>query len=305
MYLLLQDAVKNDDVDTVRAFTSEVVKFAMPLLCRAVQSSSLGILELLLEACEGLQIDQSNVLRCAVEADNLAATQMLLDRIASISDSQDKLDDMDYIYFALRQRLPKMVELLLQYTTKDVFHKRKINIHYFKELIPSIPNPIEEANAIKCLGLLQNWIKSENFDQCFKLNARGCCSVAIASFLLQSGVDVDTCSKPLGFRSSTALYSASKKNNQRAAELIRFLLESGANPLFRSTLYARYIADRPGPKNIQKWLGITWEQLVKDSAKVYDASLAPTKVHDAIIRPNFTRKDWKPSIPNLLCADFE
>lgn len=280
MRLFLKDAVKDDNVDIVRAFNSEIRKFAEPLLREAVESSSLRMLELLLEASEGIQINQSKVLLWAVGAGNMAATQMLLDWGASAG--------KEYLWHkcisdAMSKRSPKMLELLLQYNTEDTSFESMIYDLYDSDIFIKDMNSVEEANVIMCLGLLRDWSsEKEHMGRVLTMNARKCCSIAIASFLLERGVDVNFHGKKHLTSLSTALYFASAKKGQRAANLMKFLLESGADPLLKPSRSTQLIANRPGPRNIQKWLGMTWEQLVEDSAKVHTASQKPAKERGAL-----------------------
>ena len=261
---IILDAVEVNDLDLVRGFTLDIPRFSEKLLRRAVDSSTCEMLEVLLEACRSEQNIESIILAYATEADNLEATLMLLNRGALVIPVIGEYSCMTY---AMMNVSPEMVKILLPYepVRSPIGGQR-----YLCSMIPWQPNGFKEARVIQCLDLLRDWTDEKHaFEICFKVNAERCCSIPIAKFLLRSGVSIDT----RGHGGHTALSRASTKKNQKAAELMKFLLESGADPLALPSLRAQPVADRPGPRNISKWLGISWEQLVKESRKKHAASL--------------------------------
>lgn len=279
MERFLLDAVEANNLDVIRNSAAEVPKFADQLLKKAVQSASREMLESLLVACSSLQVAKLYVLPWAVEADNLEAAQILLDRGFSVRDTKDNLICM---YNAMANRSPDMIEILLQYdptATQESYRQREL-----VAMIPSESGPELEARVIKCLDLLRSRASNEwAFHDCFKCNAKRCCSIAIAKYLLKSGVDVDYTSKSNKPFSATALYMASGKKGQRAAELMKFLLQSGADPKRIPKGSKVPMSDRPGPANISKWLGISWEQLVDESQKGYPAYQQPEVFRESLV----------------------
>ena len=272
--LIILDAVKADDVDLVREFIADVPRFSQKLLSEAVFSSSCEILDVLLEACNSGQIDESRILDDAVAADNLEAARMFLSRGASL---KYKVNEHKYRKFpgideAMENCAPEMMKILLsdrgvqEMIAKDGWIKphteRLFNIYNRQRS--------KEVGFIQCLSLLPDWIKKrEDFDVIFHRNAQGSPSIAIAEFLLRNGTDVDC--RVSG--SKTALFYASNKSTRAAAEFMKFLLESGADPLKPLAKGYKPLPDRPGPRNISKWLGMSWEQLVEESRKKHAASL--------------------------------
>ena len=262
--LMLLDAVKTNDLDLVRDFIADVPRFHDKLLRQAVKSSSWEMLDALLSACNSEENIESTVLAYAVDADNLEASRILLDRGAS---TNPKLGRYECMSLALMNISPEMIKLLLPYNPVQG------DLHSHKSLCCSIPHQAEvsrEARVIQCLSLLRDWTREKQaFEKCFRKNAERGCSIAIAEYLLKNGVTVD--SRANGRR--TALRAASSKSGERAAELMKFLLESGANPDDKGNANSQPIKDRPGPRNISKWLGVSWEQLVEESRKKHAASL--------------------------------
>jgi hypothetical protein len=57
----------------------------------------------------------------------------------------------------------------------------------------------------------------------------------------------------------------SLQNNQASAEMMKFLLEMGADPDPPSRIGDGKTADQRGAKGISKWLGISWEELVEQT----------------------------------------
>jgi ankyrin repeat protein len=103
---------------------------------------------------------------------------------------------------------------------------------------------------------------------CFKKNAEKSWSIPIATILLSRGVDINT--RGLDGSGFTPLYSASGNESLKAAEFMKFLLRSGADP---DVEIARKpaIRERPGPRNISRWFGVSWDEFVRESRKVADA----------------------------------
>ncbi|KAL8788590.1 MAG: hypothetical protein Q9195_007234 [Heterodermia aff. obscurata] len=260
MKLFLMDAVENNDTDAIGENISEVPKFAEELIYQAVHSPSCQLLELLLDTCPSFPMKHVGLIKQAMEANNVKAARILFERGAFLR---------DYESFSLTENPVDFIQLILQYNS----NRRDTALWTLAKLMPSTHVPDLDAKIIECLHLLQPWTfdKIKMLDS-FVVNAQRCCSIDIARFLLQKGVDVNTRGHSEASHASTALYIASKNRGQRAAELMRFLLESGADPSL-NIRNGIAIADRPGPKNIEKWLGISWDQLVQESAKIYSASL--------------------------------
>lgn len=264
--LIIIDAVEADDLDLVRDFIADVPRFAEKLLLRAVVSSSCEMLGVLLEACNSVQsfksyVPQFYVLAYAVKFDKLEATRLLLNRGVSVNAS---LGGRRCIDLAIDNRSPEMIRILLPYMAGEDLAKIRIST-----IIPikEVKMP-EEARIIQCLSLLRGWTRGDGLEDCLVINARLCHSVAIAEFLLQHGVDVHCTAM-----GRTALYMASCMKSKRAAEFMKFLLESGADPRIAGSGKNRPIAERAGPQNISKWFGISWEQLVEESQQKHAASL--------------------------------
>ncbi|KAE8448035.1 hypothetical protein EG329_009958 [Mollisiaceae sp. DMI_Dod_QoI] len=99
-----------------------------------------------------------------------------------------------------------------------------------------------------------------------------CCSVKLAKYLIEAGAPVD---HRRSSSYSTPLHRALKHNTPEAAELVKYLLGMGADP-------AAKMEDESGAKGISKWLGMSWDDLVK-SIKTKNA--AREKLEEEIAEP--------------------
>ena len=100
--------------------------------------------------------------------------------------------------------------------------------------------------------------------------ATTCCSLKLAKYLTDAGAAVN-------HRRSAAyltpLHHAVMHDTAEATELVKFLLSLGADPEAFSTNASRLnkgkirrIRDEVGAKNISKWLGVSWDDLVATTA---------------------------------------
>ncbi|KAF4151939.1 hypothetical protein CNMCM6069_002829 [Aspergillus lentulus] len=90
--------------------------------------------------------------------------------------------------------------------------------------------------------------------------ARTTCSIPLGRALLQYGADVN------GQRSKLAvspLQFAARKSSIENAEFMRFLLSAGADP--DQVSRSRKPSDGIGAKEIVRWLGMTWNELVEQT----------------------------------------
>lgn len=97
-------------------------------------------------------------------------------------------------------------------------------------------------------------------------------SIRLAEWLIDRGAKVDF---RVGERFPTALQTAAQRDTVEAALLLRFLLFQGADPSIRRRNrsysskggeFACPIEEEQGPKNISKWLRISWAELVAQAA---------------------------------------
>lgn len=261
---ILRDAVRTDNFDAVWSLSTKVPKFAGDLMREAVELGSCAMLEFLLDACPNLDVMNFGVLHRAVEINNLETTQILLDR-----ESRNARSCMGV---AMRNRSPDMIKTLLVFDSDNGDNSRDRSdwgFYTVRELLGDKASPERDAEVITCLGLLKTWSRRSYLLECvFTTNALLNCSIPVAKYLLQIGVDINTKGHSTIKPVHSALWTASLKTSEIAARFMKFLLESGAHTTTPPGK-KKALSDRPGPKNISKWFGISWEQLVEESRKKY------------------------------------
>ncbi|KAH7255143.1 uncharacterized protein BKA55DRAFT_563482 [Fusarium redolens] len=92
--------------------------------------------------------------------------------------------------------------------------------------------------------------------------ASSTCSINLTRYALNNGCKVDAQSS---YNSLTALQIAARNTTEQAAKLMEFLLLQGADP-DKGTAKKR-IGEEKGARQISRWLGVTWEQLVERTTK--------------------------------------
>jgi ankyrin repeat protein len=113
-------------------------------------------------------------------------------------------------------------------------------------------------------GVIDKTVVSE----CLKQVASHSHSVTLGRTLLELGADINY--QRLS-TSQTPLQHATKKSSRKAAQFVKFLLLSGADPGITDRKSS--IADEKGAQNISKWLGMTWEELVEFAKAKREAKL--------------------------------
>ena len=89
--------------------------------------------------------------------------------------------------------------------------------------------------------------------------AKASCSLHLAQEVLDLGAPVDY---PTNYKNGiTALQAAARKNTQEAALLMQLLISEGASTKGRGIEID--ISILRGPKNIAKWLGMSWDELLE------------------------------------------
>jgi hypothetical protein len=149
--------------------------------------------------------------------------------------------------------------------------KRMLLGYYLQpqNLLATIGNLTREE---KLLSLINGMCMTETIDKAdlgssLMSVAQSSCSVRLATLLVEAGANVD-------FRRSdkyiTSLHHAARKTSVEAAELMKFLLQRGADPELTSGRSKRQIKDEEGAKGISKWLGVSWNELVEQTKKERD-----------------------------------
>ncbi|KAM7189880.1 hypothetical protein V8F33_009789 [Rhypophila sp. PSN 637] len=100
------------------------------------------------------------------------------------------------------------------------------------------------------------------------------CSIKLAKALLGYGVKVDYSAGGSTYR--TPLHRTLRKSNPQTAAMARFLLYRDADPESTSNRSSvKLIKDEVGAREISKWIGITWDELVQKVKEDREAGICP------------------------------
>ncbi|PYI36155.1 NACHT domain protein [Aspergillus indologenus CBS 114.80] len=102
-------------------------------------------------------------------------------------------------------------------------------------------------------------IKKGDISQALKTVAKTTCSLRLGQILIQHGANVNDTVKS----KVTALQYATRKSTANNADFARFLLFYGADAQHTST--SAKISDQIGAKEISRWLGVSWDELLEQA----------------------------------------
>lgn len=107
-------------------------------------------------------------------------------------------------------------------------------------------------------------LKIQDLGDALRLVAQNNCSIVLAKALLELGANVNF-RKGNRVSAMTPLHHAARKTSAEAAELTKFLLLSGADPAISARIKGKVVdpSMERGARNISKWLGMTWDELVR------------------------------------------
>ncbi|KAK8102138.1 hypothetical protein PG984_015284 [Apiospora sp. TS-2023a] len=141
---------------------------------------------------------------------------------------------------------------------------------WLRDLVEATNNdPFKEERLIQVL--IRTEFSNDGKNKALLIIARTTRSCRIAEYLLDRGAEVDY--RP-GTNGVSALFAGTSEDSARAAALAKLLLLHGADP--ESTRVVKTgktgnwitttakVRDQKGAKNIKKWLGVTWDELVAD-----------------------------------------
>ena len=280
---LLMDAVTAGEVEYVRRFLPRASdKISNKLYKEAVTKSTAAIVELFINSGKDINKILLDVSRPneylvplieAVEAENVEVAKFLLDHGCDIYGNESigfsPWTALDYAMIIPEIDVSiEMIKLLIHYGV-DLTRRRR----YLKSLIPSYNG--QDSQVIERLEIFKfAWKNGDNFNHALKAVAQKNCSINIAEFLLRNGADVNIRGTFANTRTShTPLYSAAMRTTAEAAQLAKFLLESGADP--SATVQGRTAGELPGAQNISKWLGMTWDEVVESTAAARAVTTKP------------------------------
>ncbi|KAI4153122.1 MAG: hypothetical protein LQ340_002496 [Diploschistes diacapsis] len=299
---LLFDLVQADNFDAVKALLPSFVILDWPiqfeLLKITAASGSGALLKLLLQSgTKRNYLDGFDLPSIAITNNNISTFEYLLQQVldpaqqnvpnhhyiprAIVSDTlgevlrSDSMDIYDmwekYVDFEFqyhlriyktqrdgrerlkRARFETKSSVAISFT--DPRHLSSIQGHPHREQL--VYHLWKNKGIIKALN-------SEDLGRALAHVARSCCSVRLAKCLIEAGAKVD---HRRSVKYMTPLHYAASSSTAEAAELMRFLLLSGANPNAMCKGTKQSIRDKKGAKGISKWLGISFDELVVQTKK--------------------------------------
>ncbi len=144
--------------------------------------------------------------------------------------------------------------------------------------------PDRERRLLLLWDKIRGDFRTINLNQCLRCVAETCYSIPLAKALLCYGADINstlmgkstTTTPDGGSAYRTSLHRALRRSSPEAAEMARFLLYRGANPETTSRKSKNQsIRDEIGVKEISKWLGMSWDELVVKVQADRDAGICP------------------------------
>lgn len=262
---MLIDAVQENDFSMIQAEQDTVRESVLDLLVNAYRGrSSDAMIKHLVGELPARNTDTSErpdeelcreIIKASVERGHYDVVQSICRY------DQGKLWNKSILRFVGTKRCADLIEIVLP--SIDVLEWRSPDGDLgwralFNEIIPLRPDAQEEILALACLDKLQSHLSSyKNLSKLLLLDlARRCCSIAIAELLLANGAEID-----FGSGGLSPLTCAAQENSREAAKFMEFLVRKGARTSIRTR--GKLLSELPGPKNIQKWIGITWTELVE------------------------------------------
>jgi ankyrin repeat protein len=252
---LIADAIEAGEVDCVRDLLQQVPSDSLLHLISKAGGGSVEIMKLLLERISTTysilpipviaSLNQS--LKMAMEANNVELVEVLLDY-------RKECAGLTAFACAFKIKSPPIIRLLL--SADQYLRSCVVPESLFKEG----RSPNDEPVIIECLQTLLESSAYRYVQKALELAVIWDSSIGIAEFLLENGATVDAISRKAGY---TILHWAAKNTTATAAEMVRFLLRQGADPNVKKS--GRLPGELPGAKNISKWLGLTWDELVEST----------------------------------------
>jgi ankyrin repeat protein len=266
---VLTDAVEAGEVHYVRDMCGQLPPEKLEqLMGIAAASSTTSMVEMLLAHGANVNSSHPHPLIEAVDAGNLDIAKLLLENGANVNARRGKYGH-NTLDKALSRRNPEMISLLIAHGADPTSRSESLCC-----LVTREGNGEEDMKAMECVNLIGKGLKhTKELSDMLKTVAKRSCSISLASFLLKAGADINSKGK-MG-NSGTPLYSAANRTTKAAADFMKFLLQSGADPTRGCS--GRKPENMKGAKNISRWLGMTWDELVESIQAERAANADPTR----------------------------
>lgn len=261
---ILIDAVQENDLSTIRAEADAVQRFKEDLLssaCRGRSSEAMithllnGIAPSIFKGAQLTDLMRRNIISASIEHGD----PCLLLKLCKTSNNQATFWTDAELRLIMRTRCWDLIEALFINFRNEMFTRpiKRMFRYLIADIIPQEPDMEAEILALECLERIQHHLSGHLKFSLIDLGI-GCCSIAIAEFLIARGASID-----IGRGNLRPISVAAKQTSQEAAKFMEFLVRKGAQTSLQ--VKGKALSEFPGPRNIQKWIGITWEELIKQS----------------------------------------
>jgi Ankyrin repeat len=241
----------------------------------AAFAGSLAMVQLLLETFSPANDVSYNIIVESMKGENI--------EVLSWAASEFQIEDFHSYQLepihgaAMSSSAAEVLELWEKNFSKLNLWKSPCVVH--ASLIRAVKSPMLEIrlSTIWKERALSGELNTGHLGIALKAVAETTCSIVLAKVLLECGADINF-KRTTMISERTPLHVAATKTTVAAAELMKFLLLSGADPNVSAEVkrdksggnrgrYQRTETRTPsmerGAQNISKWLGMTWDQLVK------------------------------------------
>jgi hypothetical protein len=247
---ILKDAIEADEVDFVRSHYPRSDGFPerqyTSFLHAAAQTASPPMVDCLLEYASlypDATVMKERALRPAIKGENIAVIKHLIARGANPTNA-------DFLGLALATYNVEIIEIFLGHGAHLVEY-------------PGIFDKIwwdarKEDDVFKVLHRMHKYVVGkEAFSRgCRNASLRG--SIPLVKYFIDNGADID-----YKISNDSILYELVLGYLRRNAEVIRFLLQEGANP-YSSNSKGLSIKSLAGMRKVEKYFNKSWDDLVRE-----------------------------------------
>lgn len=275
---ILCDAVEAGESSYVNSLIQQAASPPLEkLLNLAIHGFSAPVLMLILTKITNAKcMEPPDVLLEAIRGGNPELLASVI-KAVGLPDSRDSRKDL--LRRAIFKSSPEMIEVLLDSGVERSYDE------ILKDLFSALcrDSSLEQERAgIKCIELLGDTPNNLIVTSCLRAVVKRHFSCELIRFLLNQGADINSIGSGWmtgGGIHQTPLQFACRSARISSANTIKFLLLNGADPSAKSTSRTIEIKDmvRAG-KKISKWLGITWDELVKQTREARESGQAEDEI---------------------------
>ncbi|KAI0840677.1 hypothetical protein F5Y06DRAFT_293941 [Hypoxylon sp. FL0890] len=288
---IIRDAVKLDQTELVKELVSDFEEFRrilemrylepvdiLGLACYHASQDTVSFLfdGLSSESSELTYPSTNDLLAVALDAENLPIVKFLLSRGADMSKettSSSELPSQIPVRLKMRERYSGYIRALRLWSPSLMAYLvDECRVEFPTEIenpgvifrSPAIQGATEEEARRRFNGIKKYIIWPEAYDRGVTEALRSRC-VTSARICLENGGDPNGVSRKSytsgqSRESRPAIYEAVKLGSRKGAEMVKLLLQCGADPEHRFT---KGITKLRGMKAIERYFGFTWEEIVR------------------------------------------